>query len=154
MGDRLLHRGLAHLVERPGAEWAARRGKDNAVHGFGMIKVENLEDGVVLGIDGNERGARGAHFVDEDLARADETLFVGERHTAAVAHGGNRGCKARSADNTGHHPIHGPARRFKHGFGPSRGFDTAAGKRFVERVIEAWIADHGNAWPVGQSLLD
>ena len=57
MGDRLLHRGAAHALQRPFAERPARGGDGDHLDFAGIAAIQHLEDGVVLGIHRDDRGA-------------------------------------------------------------------------------------------------
>ena len=50
MGDRLFHRGGAHLLQRPFAERPARGGDGDHIDFAGIARTQHLEDGVVLAV--------------------------------------------------------------------------------------------------------
>ena len=62
-------------------------------------------DGVVLGVDGEQRDIVGAGGGDDEVAGGDEAFFVGESDGLAGLHGGVGGFESGDADDGGDDEI-------------------------------------------------
>jgi len=71
-----------------GAEGAARGGEPDLADFAGRAAAHALMDGVVFGVDGEERDVLAFGFGDDDFAGSYESFFVGEANGFAGADGG------------------------------------------------------------------
>jgi len=115
-------RDVREAFLRPIAESAAGGGEDDAADAGLRVALEALEDGVVLGVDGEEFDvvlARGGH---DELAGEDEDFLGSEREVFAGGDRGERGFEAGGADDRDEDDV---------GLGERREFDEA-GEAAVE----------------------
>jgi hypothetical protein len=93
--------GVIELLDRRIAERAAGSREPDLLHLAGRAAAHRLVDGVVLGVDGQERNVPGAGGRDDQVAGSDEALLIGEANGFAGLDGRVGGLKARNANDRG-----------------------------------------------------
>ena len=96
---------VGHLGTGPGPEGAAGGRQDDAFDGVALVRLQRLEYGAVLAVDGYQPPAAPAHGLDEERAGRDEAFLVGKRDVGAAARGGKCGRQAGIADDRRHDPF-------------------------------------------------
>ncbi len=142
MTQCLFRRRCLDRLQRPGAEWPARRGQDDTFDVLARARAERLEYGVVLGIDWQHGGAGNRRAPHEQGARTNQTFLVGERNGRAAFDGRERRFQSDCAADRPHQPIGGPLRSFKQGALAGRRFDPTAGQGVLQIAVCRWIGNH------------
>ena len=134
------------------AEGAARSRQDDALHGLGALEVEDLEDGAVLGIDGQQGRPVPCHFAHDDVARAHERLLVRKPDDGAALDRGEGRLEPRRSHDRRHHALGRPARGIDHRLAAGPDLDPAPGKGRLELAVVPLVRDHGEGRTVAQGL--
>ena len=98
--------GACDVRAVPGAERAAGGRQVHALHGVVAGAQQALEDGGVLGVDGQDGAAVLARGLGDDGAGGHEGLFVGQGHHLAGPQGCQGGPQAAEPDHRAHDDVH------------------------------------------------
>jgi hypothetical protein len=109
---------MFEVGERRVAEGAAGGGEPDLFDFGGRAAAQALVDGVVLGVDGQQRDVVLAGGGEDEVAGGDEAFLVGEADGLAGADGGVGGFEAGDADDGGDDEVN---------FGQSGDADGAGG---------------------------
>ena len=150
---RHVRRGDRHFVEAGRAKWAAGRSEHDLFDRAAVGVFQRLEDGIVLAVHRQQRGAGIAHRAQHHLAGADQRLLVGQCHAGAAADGGQGGGKAGGAGDGGHGPVGRQRGGLHHGLGAGGGVDAGTGQGLTQRKVAGGVGDHREAGLQRNGLL-
>ena len=103
MRERIGRRNLGELGTRASEERASRAGEPDLVDGIGGLAREALEDGAVLGVDGDELAGGGERH--EQVAADDDRLLVGIGQALPASEGGIARGDAHGTDERVDHAV-------------------------------------------------
>ena len=152
MADGHLGRDIARLFARPAAERTAGSGEQDLAQ-LALPAGQALEDSRVLGIDRHDLRAAFPCAAHDDVARAHERFFIGQRDAAAFFDSRER---RPQADRTGHRRDDGVRvrehRRLAQSVFPAADGNVRVGERDAQRSGRRLIR-HGDERRVQAACL-
>ena len=106
-----------------------------------LREIEQLERGIVLGVDRYQDSLGIVRGTAKDFARRDHAFLVGQSDDRTALKGCERGSKTRRADDGGHHHFRGLQGGFENCILAGKNFDAGADKGVRQRHPQRGIAD-------------
>ncbi len=139
--DRLRGGDACHIGGTHRAEWAAAGGQDDPAHLIDPSARQTLKDRIMLAVDRQDRGARGAGNRRHQFARRHQRFLIGQRNVVSGRQGGHCWRETRGADDRGHDEVGRTLRDFNQRLGTGGDFDAGVGQRGLEIVQPRGVGD-------------